>query len=215
MENNIARLSLYRIISIIFVLYLINAINQNVVASLNQISNDSLEITGRESFEISEIKIKGDTLSFVSGSDSLWYPFGIFKDVESFIKAHKKATAQRCEYYKPTDTTTIIENDLFEVKSGRSNLILRIDLDNFEGLRILSGKIFDNSLDFKYSIHIGMSQRKFMKIFFTNVPEKLINSVRNVEMISIIYGMWHYYTFKNDKLKKVEFESHTSLRIKN
>jgi hypothetical protein len=214
MENNIARLSLYRIISIILILYLLNIINQNAVASLNQISNGSLEITGRKSFEISEIKIKGDTLSFVSGSDYMWYPLGVFKNIEDVMKNQKIKNVEKKEFCYPSDTTNYIKDKLFLLKKNGNTLMMQKEPDDFDGLRILSGKIINHGLILENNIRLRMSSKKFLETLFTKVSNQFGKNIHVVEIISAIYGMWHYYTFEHGKLKQIDFESRSSLRIK-
>jgi hypothetical protein len=210
MKRKKALISKIICIFIVFIILIISIFHHAAEAS----NGDDKRFKPKKEFDITEISIKGDTLSFVSSNDYLWYPFGVFKNIDLFKKVCKKASVEQREYSLRSDTLKYITNRLHEIKIGRSKLILHSEPDNFEGLTIIKGTISDNSIEFKNNIQIGMSKSKFMHNVFDAIPKGQIKHIRVVEMISIVDGMWHYYTFNNGKLIRVDFESHSRIKIK-
>jgi hypothetical protein len=175
------------------------------------VSNDTIvDTVPLQSFqqidlENEEQEISFDTLKIVSGNCKLlYYPFGIHDNIEKFLSSlPKEAFAEKQRKMNGRETYVIqVKNNYIEVLVG----------DNYCGkpnfaVNIVNTEIKDNTITVVNSIKTGMTKQAFIKMLnLTNTND--LNKIRVVELISILEGIWQYYTFnESDILTKIEIKS--------
>src|ERR1700741_486608 len=146
---------------------------------------DSLQSYTRKGFEVFEVEIAEDTLRLISGSDYLYYPFGVFHQISYLTKEQKGSSITRHRHKISYDSTRII---LYEMKHGKSCVkFLQGEGRKFE---IVSGGIRDDKIILRNKIRKGISQKDFLRIFFQNSMIKSLAQIRVVEMESALTGIW-------------------------
>jgi hypothetical protein len=155
--------------------------------------------------ENEEQNICFDTLKIVSGNCKLlYYPFGLHNNIEEFLVSLPKETfAEKQIKMNGRETYLMqVKNNYIEVLIG----------DNYCGknnfiVNIVNAEIKDNTIKVVNSIKTGMTKRAFIEMLnLTNTNG--LNKIKVVELISILEGIWQYYTFnESDILTKIEIKS--------
>jgi hypothetical protein len=162
--------------------------------------------TPNKAFEFNTlIGCAGDTLSLVSCSDFVFYPFGE-------VKSKKDIENGLLKSFSVSDKIDTMENGIYEfqiLKHGKSRLILFLD-DDEEATRhsyIFKGDIYESDINFKDSIKIGMSKRQFINTFFDYFPEELLDKYKFIVFESCVEDIRHTYTFNENELQSVNFKT--------
>lgn len=138
-----------------------------------------------------EYRIRHDTLSLVSSSWFLYYPFGTFKNREG-LKRNFQA------FYSE-------ENEFYYLKDEESYAKLVRD-DGREALELIYAKISSPGIRLDNGIVIGMSKPEVFSKFFKTMPVKM-DSINVLKLESERKRIWHYYNFKNGVLDSFCFNT--------
>lgn len=141
------------------------------------------------SLEIISSLLKEDTLSIVSTSDYLYYPFGKEK------KPVDLETGEKVIFSK-------IGDDMYLYKNNCNILKLYLS-EQTDLLEIVDGEINNADIYLDNYIHVNMSKAEFYS-YFQFEYDKHPNII---EMESALEGIWHYYHFKNDTLRCIIIKS--------
>ena len=152
-------------------------------------------------------EISIDTIIFSPCLEYVFSPFGIIK-TESNIKS------SRLKKLSVLDRIDTMENGIFKfqiLKYKNSKLILFFDNDpdGSRGSYIFKGTILDKEIELDFGIKIGMDKEKFINIFFDYFSPELLSKYNKIVFESCVYGLKHIYIFENNKLKFIEFKSHS------
>ena len=147
-----------------------------------------------------EFSINKDTLSVVTGSPYLYYPFGKHNSINDFKNAYDYFALSPEK--SAADTSAIIHVLVYR----NSSLKLFFD-DERETLEIVSGEISDPQIILINGIATGMDKAAFMQHFFKRYPAKTLQKINTVKLISALDGIIHYCYFENNKLTSIEFIS--------
>ncbi|MEO6150805.1 MAG: hypothetical protein ABIP28_11610 [Mucilaginibacter sp.] len=151
--------------------------------------------------ELLAVQINIDTLIIVLSSSFFNYPFGKFNSMSELNYKYKNIYSFKTIFSKNiiTPDSTLIYR--MSINKSYVNFLLDDDKGRIE---ILSGNIVDTGMPLQKGIRVGMSKSDLLKIFFKKAPP---NNINTVKIISAVAGMWHYYTFKADKLQSITFDT--------
>lgn len=166
------------------------------ISLLNEFKNHS-------DIKASEIRIIKDTLSILSTGWFFYYPFGKFHDMKSLLDVSKFLKFKREYARDKTDGDTIMLYRLYNDKT----FIKFIDQPETSRFEIVSGDIKDTSVVLLNGTKIGMDRLAFLNLYFSQKAENELMRIRVVKIISGLDGIWHYYSFKDDKLSDIRFDT--------
>jgi hypothetical protein len=155
--------------------------------------------------EIEELNVYFDTLKIVSGNCKLlYYPVGIYDNIERFWGSlPKEVFAEKQTKMNGTETY------LIQVNNNHIEVLVSTDYcgkNNF-AVNIVNAEIKDNTIEIVNCIKTGMTKQTFIEILnLANTND--LNEIKVVELISVLAGIWQYYTFnKSDILTQIEIKS--------
>jgi hypothetical protein len=145
-----------------------------------------------------------DTLSLVTCSDYVYSPFGQLKNKLDIPKSGLKN-------FKITNRTEKMDNSNFEfqiLRLNSSKLILFFDsTSHVRSTYVFKGEIYDNDVVFADNIKLGMTKEDFINTFFVNFPKDQLPNYNTIILEPCVEDTKHVYSFKDGKLKSVEFKS--------
>ncbi len=141
--------------------------------------------------------ISHDTLTIASGAGFLYHPFDTIGNISHF--AQQQGAALRV--INASDGTA-----LFRVEKNSSGVTFFREQEP-ENYEIVEGVIDGEEFPLKHGIHWGMQIGEFLKQLFTDQSDLALSAVHVVELESALAGIWHYYTFQDSVLIKVEFKT--------
>jgi len=142
-------------------------------------------------FELIDYKLSTDTLTLISSSDFLHYPFGVFKDNKALKKEYP---------------------NLFNLKNGFPYLTLGDSYvkfffdDDKKRLETVYAKITNPEIRLRNGIATGMTKYEVLTRFFNSSLDNADN-LKVLRLESGLLGMWHYYTFDNNVLTSIYFDT--------
>jgi hypothetical protein len=198
------------LIVIVSLLFLVACNNQNkktekeIVVSTN-IAIDTLQQNFQQiDLEIEETNVCFDTLKIVSGNHNLlWNPFGIYDNIDDFLDFLPKEV-----FVKEQINDYGIE--IYLVQINNSQIKVSVSEDWYSGnivVNLVNAEIRDNVIVIANCIKTGMTKQAFIEMLnLKNTSNS--NEIKVVELISVIEGIWQYYTFnENDILTKIAIKS--------
>jgi hypothetical protein len=192
-----------KVSSILFLLY--------VQITLSQKSNeiDNLKSFATKELELNELRINQDTLIIVSDNRFYYYPFGFFKQVTAFEKATKRIFKRKTEQEFPYADSSFPKEKIFRFTYKESYLKCFIPKNDefYTGFEIIYGKITNSGIRFNNGIEVGISKASMLNKFFNRFPNDLAETINVIEVESSLLGMWHYYTFVNQKLVSITLDT--------
>lgn len=181
-----------------------NADNSTV---LNDTIVDTLPLQSFQSIDLKneEQEIYFDTLKIISGNyNLLYYPFGIHDNIEKFLSSLPKEIG--------VEKQIMNRIEIYHILFGNNNIEVFFGDDYYYGkdnfaVKIINAEIKDNTIKVANCIETGMTKQTFIEMLnLTNTND--LNKIRVVELISILEGIWQYYTFnESDILTKIEIKS--------
>ena len=151
-----------------------------------------------DDFEIIEYKIISDTLSIVSTSDFLYYPFNKYNDIKDLTNNYS--------FMENSVEYNDLHVPLYRFSFKKSYIKFVYD-DQNRLFEIVAAKIFDDDIVLSNQIKIGISKSDFISFFADKIDFEEINNINVIEFISGLTGIWHYYTFNNNVLVSYEIDT--------
>jgi hypothetical protein len=200
------------LIVIVFLVFFVCCNKQRIQENTNSnvVSKDTTIDTLRQIFqnidlEIEEKSICFDTLKIVSGNCKLlYYPFGVHSNIENFLNSLQKEV-----FVEKQIKANSRETYLIQIKNNYIEVLVGDDYcgkNNF-AVNVVNAKIKDNAIEIVNCIKIGITRQSFIEMLNLEDTSNL-NEIKVVEMISVLAGIWHYYTFdKSGILNKIEIKS--------
>jgi hypothetical protein len=180
--------------------------NDSIVS--NDTIIDTLPLQSFQSIDLEneEQNICFDTLKIVSGNyNLLYYPFGIHDNIEEFLSSLPKEMVVE----KQIKMNRI---EIYHILFGNNNIEFFFGDDYYYGkdnfaIKIINAEIKDDTIEIVNCIKTGMTKQTFIEMLnLTNTKD--LKKIRVVELISILEGIWQYYTFnESDILTKIEINS--------
>ena len=180
-----------------------NSLHRSVPVQTKTISNsgdsifrDSLAMLVRKEIQLVEISLSKDTLTVVSGDRNLYYPFGRSQKIGSFIKDKR---------YTISFEVAEDETRLYRLRFGKSFIKIFKDTDS-ELFELVSGKIIDQGIVLTNGVSVGITRDELLKKVFQKIIP-LMRDIRVIVLSSAADGVWHYYTFENERLIQISFDT--------
>jgi hypothetical protein len=163
--------------------------------------------TPKQSFDFATMQdSRGDTLTFVTCAEYVYSPFGQVTNKSDI----KTGLLKNFSVKERVDSMDVGSIELQILKHNSSRLIFFFDNDREASKHsfIFQGDINDNDVTLLDGIKIGMSKEKFVATFFDTFPDDLIAKYNIIAFESCTDDIRHIYTFKDDKLKSINFKTH-------
>jgi hypothetical protein len=174
--------------------------NIDAQLSISSLQTETLEKSAKKDLQLVELSIQKDTLNIVSTSSFIFYPLGKFIAIEKIRQSNPQFA-------------TVIEHDKNDKKaklyrlSSKNSFVKFFKDPNKATLEIVSGKIINPEIMLKNGIRVGMSKINFFNLFFNKMTEHQVNNIKVVKLISALNGITHVYTFENEKLNRLAFDT--------
>jgi hypothetical protein len=152
---------------------------------------NSIKENVKADFGLIDYKLSTDTLTLISTSDFLYYPFGVFNDVNALKKEYPKLFN-----YK---------NEFPYLSSGDSYVKFFFN-DDKRRLETVYARIINPEIRLRNGIVTGMSKDEVLTKFFNSKPDNT-DDLKVLKLESGLLGMWHYYTFDKNVLKSIYFDT--------
>ncbi|MFM9951315.1 MAG: hypothetical protein ACKV1O_25495 [Saprospiraceae bacterium] len=149
-------------------------------------------------FEIEEYNIVGDTLKIVSTADFLYYPFGSYTDEKTLAKQFS-FMKKSVEYSNQNREQSEGKLPLYRFSLNHSYTKFLYDEEKGR-MELIAAKITDREVILSNQVKIGMTKADFIGRFSNQIKPEQIKSVKVIEFISGLLGIWHFYNFDNDIL---------------
>ena len=162
--------------------------------------SDSLDVFFKKQYEIEYYKIGKDTLEIVSGSDFLYYPLGSCQGA-----ACLKSKLPKFAFQTEIDATDEPVN--LEWGTFNNSFIKMIYDPEKKRMQIVSGKIVDPEVVFTNGIRPGISKERFMSLFIKDHSFTKGSRPKIVQLTSVVNGISHIYSFEDNALKSIEFNT--------
>ena len=151
-------------------------------------------------FGIVKLKKKQDTIIIVCTGWFFYYPFGKNSNLKE-LTDQVNSSEMKMEYSKSYD------NDFELFRFSQKNSYLKFTKEAETGkLEIVAGRIVDPGLRLVNGVRVGMKKEDFVHLYF-NDSNNQFAYVHVIEFISALDGIWHYYTFKDDTLSEIRFDT--------
>ena len=196
--RNYHRINYYRNIREKFSLFLILIFTLVIVSQLacQEKYEAKKKIIPTSEGDITEVTLKKDTLQLLCGVRYLYYPFGRFKTIDQLKMSLKNFTFH-------TGRRDDAELDTAEYRD--SKIIFVYDDGDHRSMEIVNGIIKDNDCGLLLGMKVGMKKKELIYKFIKEIDEGDYKSIKVLELISVVDGMWHYYTIEADTVKSIEF----------
>ena len=141
--------------------------------------------------DIIETRISNDTLQIITTDPFLYYPFGIFRNVNQYEKRYPLLK-------RVLVTNKKGNNNLFKYKYKNSTIVIFMD----KRIQIVNAVIKDN-IKIARNISIGMDKLTLLSLLgYSDCKDKLKN-INVVECVSGLDGVWLYFMFKENLLESI------------
>lgn len=183
-----------------------------VIDTLNSVKLGNDWITPKTMFDFNSFSdFQGDTLGIVTCAEYVYSPFGLIHN-KSGLKSSKLSN------FVCIDKIEKMESGEFEFQklsldSNRIILFFDNDPESSKSSYVFKGEIFDNKVVFDNNVKIGMTKKAFIDTFFDYFPENMISRYHTMVFESCVQDIRHTYTFKNDKLETVKFDSDSYWKV--
>ena len=152
-------------------------------------------ISGQNRKDIIETRISNDTLQIITTDPFLYYPFGIFRNVNQYEKRYPLLK-------RVPVTSKKGNNNLFKYKYKNSTTVIFMDKNDSKRIQIVNAMIKDN-IKIVRDISIGMDKLTLLSLLgYSDCKDKLKN-INVVECISGLDGVWLYFMFKENLLESI------------
>jgi hypothetical protein len=179
-------------------------VHNNTVSQNTIIDSLSRNFQGVD-LDMEEDSICFDTLKIVSANCKLlYYPVGRHNDIETFLGSlPKEAFAEKRAKINGGETYFIkVKNNYIEVLVGEDYCGIS-DL----AVNIVNAEIKNSTMEIANCIRTGMTKQTFFEAL-NLINTNDLNEIKVVELISVLSGIWQYYTFnESDILTKIEIKS--------
>jgi hypothetical protein len=146
---------------------------------------------------IEDYAIKNDTLWILSGDDFLYYPFGIYQDINQMAAALPFMNRTRL---KSSNTITVTDNFYYK----RSSIVTFLDENRPDmdekgtgNLETVYARIADPEIVLANGFKVGLNKQEFAQCLSVRLSDEEWNKIDVVLLESVLLGVWNYYYFSN------------------
>lgn len=155
----------------------------------------------RPEYQIKDIKIFADTMTVYSLSDYVVYPFGKWDNIEQFITNGQLQWYRESGYKQFYDTMSVSVNTLKRLDDSFIDVYRSIWTSKVE---LLAAKITDPEIVLENGLHVGSTKDEVLNTFFKRYPKSYTTDVLVLKVISGASEVGEVYSFKGNKLRKIE-----------
>jgi len=148
--------------------------------------------------KVYDYAIKNDTLWIASGDKFLYYPFGIYKNIDELAVVYSFMNRKSL-----LNNNRLLDNLYF----NRSSIVTMLDTDDSKKIEIVYAKILDSNIVLSNGIKVGLDKSGFLNYFSIPLQKSEWDKIHIVVLESALTGIWHYYYFSNDKLDSILFRT--------
>jgi hypothetical protein len=164
---------------------------------------DTLElVTKPPGEEAYDAYLKPDTLLVVSPDESVFYPFGRV--------AKATALATRSPMFSVKKGVSLYKGDPYPYTLLRfRNSGVKFYDDAEEGATVVSGHIVDPEIILDNGVRLGTTLPELLRAYFVAVPARRLLGVHTVTIASGLAGIIYHYSFRNNRLIGIDFDSYS------
>lgn len=155
-------------------------------------------------YQIKDIKIFADTMTIYSLSDYVVYPFGKWDNVEQFITNSQLQWYRESGYKQFYDTMSVSVNTMRRLDGSHLDIYRSIWTSKVE---MIGAKITDPEVILANGLKVGSTKDEVLATFFKRYPKSYTMDVMVVKIISGASEVGEVYTFKGNKLRKIDVVS--------
>lgn len=155
-------------------------------------------------YQVKDIKIFADTMTIYSLSNYVVYPFGVWDNVEQFITNSQLQWYRESGYKQFYDTMSVSVNTMKRLDGSYLDIYRSIWTNKVE---MVGAKITDPEIVLSNGLHVGVTKQEVLSKFFKNHPKSYTMDVMVLRIISGASEVGEVYTFKGNKLRKIEVVS--------
>ena len=158
----------------------------------------------RPEYQVKDIKIFADTMTIYSLSNYVVYPFGVWDNVEQFITNSQLQWYRESGYKQFYDTMSVSVNTMKRLDGSFLDIYRSIWTNKVE---MVGAKITDPEIVLNNGLHVGVSKQEVIDKFFGKHPRSYTVDIAVIKIISGASEVGEIYTFKGNKLKRIEVVS--------
>ena len=158
----------------------------------------------RPEYQVKDIKIFADTMTIYSLSNYVVYPFGVWDNVEQFITNSQLQWYRESGYKHFYDTMSVSVNTMKRIDGSYLDIYRSIWTNKVE---MIGAKITDPEITLNNGLHVGVSKQEVINKFFSKHPRSYTIDIAVIKIISGASEVGEVYTFKGNKLRKIEVVS--------
>lgn len=158
----------------------------------------------RPEYQVKDIKIFADTMTIYSLSNYVVYPFGVWDNIEQFITNSQLQWYRESGYKQFYDTMSVSVNSLKRLDGSFIDIYRSIWTNKVE---MVGARITDPEVVLTNGLHAGVTKQEVFNKFFNKYPKSYTVDVTVIKIISGASEVGEVYTFKGNKLRKIEVVS--------
>lgn len=158
----------------------------------------------RPEYQVKDVKVYADTMTVYSLADYPIYPIGKWNTVEDYITHNQILWYRESGYKSFYDTMTVAVNTLKRLDGSNIN-VYRSTWTN--KLEMVAAYITDSAIVLDNGIRVGMSKEDVFKTIFRSYPKSYTADMNVLKVIAGAAEVGEIYTFKGNKLRKIEIIS--------
>lgn len=202
-------------LSIVTLLILQSCQSKSDKRSIAQNRNEAIKVGPdsnniKDLIDVDEIDIKNDTLLIVSGSDFLYYPFGVYKNFKIFLQKYP-FMSHKLDVVKDTTSDMMINISRFSFRKSFANFMYSGETGKLE---ITSSIIVDSEIKLRHDIFVGMSKSDFFRKINIETNSDQQSKVKIVKFESVVLGVFMIFRFEKDFLNEIITDTNYHLQLK-
>ena len=158
----------------------------------------------RPEYQIKDIKVYTDTMTVISLSRSVIYPFGEWSSVEQYITGNQLSWYRDQGYRHYYDSMEVSVNRMRRYDDSYIDLYYSIWTKKVE---LLGGYIADPDVTLVNGLKVGMAKDDVFRVFFKRYPRSYTSDIAVLKVISGAGEVAEIYTFKGQKLRHIKVET--------
>jgi len=158
----------------------------------------------RPEYQIKDIKVYTDTMTVISLSRSVIYPFGEWTSVEQYITGNQLSWYRDQGYRHYYDSMEVSVNRMRRYDDSYIDLYYSIWTKKVE---LLGGYIADPDVTLVNGLKVGMAKDDVFRVFFKRYPRSYTSDIAVLKVISGAGEVAEIYTFKGQKLRHIKVET--------
>ena len=162
---------------------------------------DTLElVTKPPGEEAYDAYLTPDTLVVVSPGQAVFYPFGRAATARALTASYPLFAVQKGVSHYRGDPYP------YTLLQFRKSAVKFYD-DSEEGAEVVAGHIADPEISLLNGIRIGATLSEVLRAYFVAVPLEKVRGIRIVRVVSALDGIIYHYSFRDNQLISIDFDS--------